>query len=140
MTAMEAGFTTRRETSAMHHSTFQKTSAARLLCCALLAALANCGHATSVTPSALVAKAASYDGQDVSVNGTVKNPTAHQFRRGSVTTYQLCDNSCINVLQFGAANVSDGDQQTVTGTFHHAFGRRRFHMPDVVVVGGRMRR
>lgn len=106
----------------------------------MLAALASCGHATTVAPSALTASAAAYDKQDVSVTGTVKNPTAHQFARGSVTTYQLCDTACVNVVQFGAANVSDGDQQTVTGTFHSAFGRRRFHMQDVIVVGARMRR
>jgi hypothetical protein len=87
-----------------------------------------------------MAKPTAFDGQDVSVTGTVKDPTAHQFRRVSVTTFQLCDSACVNVVQFGTANVSDGDQQTVSGTFHHAFGRRRFHMQDVVVVGGRMRR
>lgn len=124
----------------MHRSIFTSSSSARLLCVALLIALASCGHAPTVAPSALAAKAASYDGQNVSVSGTVKNPTAHQFRRVSVTTYQLCDSACVNVVQFGAANVSDGDQQTVTGVFHHAFGRRRFHMQDVVVIGGRMRR
>ncbi|MBV8118255.1 MAG: hypothetical protein JOZ01_09765 [Candidatus Eremiobacteraeota bacterium] len=111
------------------------------LLCAAFAALTACGsHAPAVAPSALFAKAATYDGQNVSVTGTVKNPTAHQFRRGTVTTFQLCDNACVNVVQFGTANVSDGDQQTVTGTFHQSFGRRHFHVRDVIVVGGRMRR
>ena len=117
---------------------FDISSAVRLLTPALFAVLAGCGgHATAVSPSALIAKAATFDGQDVNVTGMVKNPTAHQFRRGYATTYQICDNACVNVLQFGTANVSDGDQQTVNGTFHQAFGRRRFHMQHVVVVGGR---
>lgn len=111
-----------------------------VLCAAFIVAASACGHANAVSPSTIAANAAKYDRQDVTVTGTVKNPTAHQFRRGTATTYQLCDNSCVSVLQFGAANVSDGDTQTVTGRFFHAFGRRRFHMQDVVIVGERMRR
>lgn len=104
-----------------------------------MAALTACAHPSAIAPSALAAKSSTYDKQDVTVTGTVKNPTAHQFRRGAATTYQLCDSTCVNVLQFGTANVSDGDQQTVSGRFFHVFGRR-FHMQDVIVVGGRMRR
>jgi hypothetical protein len=106
----------------------------------LLALLATgCGHAAqSVAPSALAASPSTYDGQDVSVSGTAKDPTARQMRRGTATVYQLCDNSCITVLQFGTANVSDGAQTSVTGRFHAAFGRL-FRMTNVLVVGGRAR-
>jgi hypothetical protein len=114
------------------------TLVVRLLCSAALVAAVGCGGGKAITPSSLSSNSARYDGQDITVSGTVKNPTARQMRRGTATMYQLCDSVCVNVFQFGAANVSDGDQQTVRGRYHVAFGRRRFHMHDVIVVGGRM--
>jgi FlaG/FlaF family flagellin (archaellin) len=106
----------------------------------LSVALGSCGHASqSVAPSALASNPSNYDDQDVTVSGTAKNPTTRQMRRGTATTYQLCDNTCINVVQFGDANVTEGSQITVSGRFHTSFGRRTI-MSNVLVVGGRMRR
>lgn len=97
-----------------------------------------CGHnAQTVAPSALSANPSSYDQQDITVSGTVKNPGTRQTRRGTATTYQLCDTACINVVQFGSANVSDGSNQTVSGRFRATFGRKRT-MTNVLIVGGRM--
>jgi FlaG/FlaF family flagellin (archaellin) len=107
---------------------------------AVLVSLAGCGHSSqSVAPSALAANPANYDNQDVTVSGTAKNPTARQMRRGTATVYQLCDSACINVVQFGTSNVSDGGQTTVSGHFRASFGRNRM-MSNVLVVGGRMNR
>jgi hypothetical protein len=104
---------------------------------AALVAATGCGHsAQSVAPSALVANPSNYDGQDVSVAGTVKDPMTRQMRRGPASIYQLCDTACINVVQFGGSNVVAGAQQTVTGRFRTAFGRARA-MSNVLVVGGR---
>jgi len=101
--------------------------------------LSACGHASqSVAPSALASDPSSYDDQDVTVSGTVKNPTTREMRRGTATTYQLCDNSCINVIQFGDTNVSNGGSVTVSGRFRATFGRRMV-MNNVLVVGGHMR-
>jgi hypothetical protein len=95
-----------------------------------------CGHTSqSVAPSALAANPANYDGQDVTVSGTAKNPTARQMRRGTATVYQLCDSACINVVQFGDTNVSDGGQVSVSGRFRATFGRRE-KMSNVLIVGG----
>jgi hypothetical protein len=108
---------------------------------ALLAAIAStiaCAHSNqAVAPSALAANPSNYDGQDVTVSGTVKNPTTRQTRRGTATAYQLCDSACINVIAFGSANVSDGSQATVSGHFRATFGRQHV-MNNVLVVGGHM--
>jgi hypothetical protein len=90
-------------------------------CVAVIAALAGCGHAKSgIAPSALVGNSSNYDGQTVTVSGTVKGAGTAEGRRGMMTRYQLCDNDCINVVQFGNAKVSDGSQLTLTGRFHAA--------------------
>ncbi len=107
----------------------------------LLAAVAStvaCAHTSqSVAPSALAANPSNYDGQSVTVSGTVKNPTARQTHRGTATAYQLCDSACINVIEFGNTNVSDGSQVTVSGRFRTSFGRQET-MTNVLLVGGRM--
>jgi len=108
---------------------------------ALMAAAAltvACGHASqSVAPSALAANPSKYDGQDLTVSGTAKNPTASRMRRRSATVYQLCDGACINVIEFDNPNVSDGSQVTVSGHFRTSFGRKHA-MSNVLIVGGRM--
>jgi hypothetical protein len=97
-----------------------------------------CGHsAQAVAPSTLSASSSSYDGQDVTVSGTVKNPGTRQTRRGTATTYQLCDSACINVVQFGDTNVSDGSKLTVSGRFRATFGRQRA-LTNVLIVGVRV--
>jgi len=104
----------------------------------MLAGTAACGGgAKTATPSELVAGAATYDGTAVSVSGTAKDPHARKTRRGQILLYKLCDENCINVVQFGeAAAVEDGASVSVTGTFHQSFGRIR-KTDDVLVVGGR---
>ncbi|MFY9662829.1 MAG: hypothetical protein WAL67_03090 [Candidatus Cybelea sp.] len=98
-----------------------------------------CSHSSqSVAPSALAANPSNYDGQDVTVSGAVKNPTTRQTRRGTATAYQLCDSTCINVIEFGNTNVSDGSQLTVSGRFRATFGREQV-MTNVLIVGGHMR-
>ena len=108
---------------------------------AFLAAFAStvaCAHTSQVAPSALAANPADYDGQSVTVSGTAKNPTAMQMRRGTATTYQLCDSACITVIAFGDTNISDGSQVTTSGRFRASFGRKQM-MTNVLIVGGRMR-
>jgi hypothetical protein len=117
---------------------FRPRAALIVVVAGLLLSATACGHASqSVAPSALAANPSSYDGQDVTVTGTAKNPTTREMRRGPATTYQLCDNTCVNVVQFGDTSVTDGSQLTVSGRFHTSFGRR-MTMSNVLVVGGRM--
>lgn len=112
----------------------------RLLSIAVILASVACGHASNtVALSAIAADPAKYDGQEITVSGTVENPTSRRMRRGTATVYNLCDNACIRVLEFGDANVSDGGRETVTGHFRNKFGRRRFRMQNVLVVGSAFR-
>lgn len=95
-----------------------------------------CGHSSqSVAPSALSADPSSYDDHDVTVSGTVRSPGTRQTRRGTATTYQLCDTACIHVIQFGGASVTDGSNVTVTGHFRASFGRQTA-ISNVLIVGG----
>ncbi|MBV8490679.1 MAG: hypothetical protein JO199_09130 [Candidatus Eremiobacteraeota bacterium] len=104
-----------------------------------MAATAACGPkaAASASPSALTGDPTTYDGQSVSVSGTVKNPHTRQGRRGTIDLYQLCDTACINVVQFGnAALPSEGSTVSETGTFRATFGRVK-QISNVLMVGGR---
>lgn len=113
------------------------TTLARVTVLVVLASTIACGHSTqSVAPSALSADPSTYDRQDVAVSGTVKNPGTRQTRRGTATTYQLCDSACINVVQFGGTAVTDGSTVTVAGRFRATFGRQTA-MTNVLIVGGR---
>ena len=113
-------------------------AAMRYLLLAAVASTVACAHTSqSVAPSALAANPSNYDGQSVTVSGTVKNPTARETRRGTATAYQLCDNACINVIEFDNTNVSDGSQVTVSGRFRASFGRQQT-MTNVLLVGGHM--
>lgn len=104
----------------------------------LLVATTGCGHSRqSVTPTALVTNPSQYDGQDIMVGGTAHGPRQREMRRGTATIYQLCDTNCINVVEFGNSNISDGSQVTVSGRFRAIFGRQQ-KLTNVVVVGGHM--
>jgi hypothetical protein len=91
-----------------------------------------------LAPSAVVAAASTYDTKSVTVTGTVKSLERHQGPRGPVTSYQLCDTQCVNVVQFGDAGtaVADGSTQTVTGKFRASVSRGQQTMTNVIMVGG----
>lgn len=120
------------------HLAYLRAAMTRATFLAALASTVACGHTSQVAPSALAANPADYDGQSVTVSGTVKNPTAMQTRRGTATTYQLCDNACVTVIAFGDPNVSEGSQVTESGRFRASFGRKQM-MTNVLIVGGHMR-
>jgi len=108
-----------------------------LLFAATVLAVAACGGgAKAVTPSALTGDPTTYDGQSVAVSGTAKNVHSRKTRRGTALLYDLCDNSCIHVFQFGSgATVAEGSTVNVTGTFRQSFGRMQ-QIANVLVVGG----
>jgi hypothetical protein len=102
----------------------------------LLTLVACGGGSKSASPTQLSTGAADYDGQSVNVSGTAKDPHLRTTRRGEMVRYQLCDTACINVVQFGDTNVTDGSKVTVTGMFRQSFGRVR-KISNVLIVGGR---
>lgn len=94
----------------------------RFFLAALLAALPIAVAAyPTVAPSALIASPSSYDGQTVSVTGTVQNFMSKNTAMGKWTGYQLCDAKCINVIDKTSQQHSNGSTATVTGVFHATF-------------------
>jgi hypothetical protein len=105
------------------------------LCFGMVAGIAN-AQAAPLAPSAVVAAASTYDTQTVTVTGTIKNVKTRQGQRGTMTSYQLCDTQCINVVQFGDATVTEGQTSTVTGRFRAKVTHGDMTMQNVVMVGG----
>jgi hypothetical protein len=95
---------------------------------------AGCGHGSALAPSTIVNSPSAYDGQTLTVSGTVRDVGTMQGRRGPMTRYHVCDNVCITVIQFGDASVSEKGATTVTGTFHET--SRRANLKNVLVVTG----
>ena len=81
--------------------------------------------AASPTPSAssthiadILASPSSFDGQHLTVNGTVQQLSAKTSRRGNdYTTFDLCDASCIHVYSYGHPKIANGQTLTVNGRF-----------------------
>ena len=90
------------------------------------------GDETALAPSKIVAAPATYDRQNVSVTGTVTNLQSKDTERGTVTQFQLCDSSCVTVVEFGTVAFKEGDQQTVSGRFRAS--SQRMNLTNVVMV------
>ena len=91
--------------------------------------------AAPLAPSAVVAAASTYDNQDLTVSGTVKDVQQQQTRRGSMTRYQLCDSQCVNVVDFSSTPPADGQSQTVTGHFRANISHGHMQATNVLLVG-----
>lgn len=89
-----------------------------------------------LAPSAVVSAASTYDTKTVTVTGTAKNVKTRTGQRGPITSYQLCDTQCVNVVQFGTATVAEGSTQTVTGEFRASVSRGQMTMTNVIMAGG----
>jgi hypothetical protein len=75
---------------------------------------------TTATPSQLLAHPNTFNGQHVSVTGTVSDVVAKTSHAGNpYETFNLCDaNSvCVHVFTFGQPSLSEGEKKTVRGTF-----------------------
>jgi hypothetical protein len=91
--------------------------------------------AADITPSTILSNTQSYDAQSVSVAGTVKGFSTRQTRRGTVSTYQVCDDQCVNAVDPSGASETNGNKATVSGTFHTSLKTRRETLTNVIVVG-----
>jgi len=83
-----------------------------------------------------VASPASYDGKTVTVEGTVSNFQTSSTLMGKVAGFQLCDSSCIVVVDKTAQTRSNGATVTVTGVFHTSFSGPKRTFKNAVVIGG----
>lgn len=95
---------------------------------ALLLALA------ALAPSAIVASPSTYDGQTVTVSGTVANFQTSKTLMGSVAGYQLCDAKCVVVIDETNHAQTNGSAATVTGTFHATFKGPRKTFTNAIVI------
>lgn len=74
--------------------------------------------ARSATIAQILANPSSYDGDHVSVSGTIQKLERKVSAKGThYVTFSLCSSQCIDVYGFGSANISDGQTITVFGTF-----------------------
>jgi hypothetical protein len=88
----------------------------------------------ALAPSAVLAKSSGYDGQSVTVTGTVQKYQTQKTAMGTVAAFQLCDSSCVTVIDQTAATHADGSKATVSGTFETTFKgpMRTFH--NVILI------
>jgi cytochrome c-type biogenesis protein CcmE len=88
---------------------------------ALTLAAASPAPALATTPTKIadiLANPTSFDGQHLSVAGTVAQLAAKTSRRGNdYTTFDLCDTTCIHVYSYGHPKLANGQALTVTGKF-----------------------
>gem|GEM_PF-1900594 len=108
----------RAKSKAEDHGTMHSfrivTVAAALL---LLAASPSPAPATTAI-AAILANPTSFDGQHLSVNGTVGQLAEKTSRRGNnYTTFDLCDTACIHVYSYGHPKIANGQPLTVSGKF-----------------------
>ncbi len=98
---------------------------AAAVCFAGLASAPLLVHAADLTPSNLLANTQSYDGKSVSVQGTVQNFSRHTTPRGTISTYQVCDQQCVNVVDAKGSALTNGGNVNVDGTFHASLQEQR---------------
>jgi hypothetical protein len=91
--------------------------------------------ASVLAPSGILAHPAKFDRQSVTVLGIAQNVVERQAGPGTVfTQYQLCDSMCVNVINVGPPKVVNGQNATISGTFHTFFVRGPVQARNIIVV------
>ena len=103
------------------------------LCSALITAPI-VAAAADLSPSTILSNAQSYDGQSVAVQGTITDFSTRQTRRGTVATYKICDQKCVDVLDPNASTQTNGNSVTINGTFHASINEGRQTYSNVIVI------
>lgn len=106
----------------------------RLILAAVIAAIPIAAVAATVTPSAIMASPSTFDGQTVTVTGTVQNFVSKTTEMGNFARFQLCDAKCINVIDKTNQSHSSGATATITGVFHVSFKAPKKTWADVVLI------
>lgn len=91
----------------------------KLVAAFIIGTLAACATAVTMSPSDLLRHPSTYDGQTVTVAGTVKFFEGLSSDRANPGgTFELCDSAtCVHVNQSGTLDVANGENRTVYGTF-----------------------
>ena len=97
---------------------------------------------SALAPSAVVANAGNYDGQTITVTGTVTAlQTDVQKLHADFEQYQLCDGkasdkSCVTVIDLGRPALQEGQQTTASGMYRAAFHRGDVDVSNILIVKG----
>lgn len=101
----------------------------------VLAALPIAAFAATVAPSTVVASTSTYDGQSITLTGTVSNFETKETAIGEYTRFNLCDTKRILVLDKASQPPTDNTSVTVTGTFHASYKGPHKMWSDVLTIG-----
>lgn len=101
----------------------------------ILAAAASAALLAAVlTPSQILSNPSSYEGQSVTVSGTISNIQVNKTMFRTVTGFQLCDAKCVVVIDEKNASHKNGEQATVSGTFQQSFKGPKRSFTNVVLI------
>lgn len=68
--------------------------------------------------SSILQSPSSYDGKQVTVNGTIQGIREKVSRKGNAyDTFSICDKECLHVFVFGHPSIAEGQRRTIIGTF-----------------------
>ena len=87
-----------------------------------------------LTPSIVLAAAAKYERQPVTVIGIVSHLAVRPAPRGAIVQFQLCDSRCVNVVETTKATIYAGQSLTVSGTFYTFFVNGPVQAKDLILV------
>lgn len=90
--------------------------------------------AETVTPSALLANPASYEGKAVTVSGTVSHYQQTKSMFKTVAGFQICDTKCVVVIDETNTSHQDGEKATISGTFQQSFKGPKRSFKNVVLI------
>ena len=102
----------------------------------LLISLAVCPsvRAAEINVSRLLADPLAYDNHHVTVSGTAKSIKPVSSGLGhKYETFQLCEQSCVNVFAVGHPHITEGERITVTGDFEADTSFGPFVMHDEIL-------
>lgn len=98
--------------------------------------------ASGLTPSAVIANSRGYDGQMITVTGTVASlqPEVKKLH-ADFEQYQLCngeaaDKWCVTVIELGRSALQEGQQTTASGMYRADFHRGDVEMSNILIVKG----
>jgi hypothetical protein len=88
-----------------------------------------------LAPSGIMAHPTKFDRQNVTALGIAQNVVVRPAGPGTVfTQFQLCDSTCLNVINAGPPKVTNGQSATVNGTFYVFFVRGPVQAHDIIVI------
>ena len=102
---------------------------------AVLAVLPIAVAAATVTPTVVLTNPSMYDGQSITVSGTVSDYETKNIALGNIAKFSLCDTKCITVLDKTQQSHSNGSTATITGTFHASYKAPNKTWTNVLMVG-----